>query len=98
MAYRAGEPRNDQWIKLDNPWSRVTGEKTVTLWAGDLEAKPTLLVGTKSGAVYVLDALTGELTAKSATTGSPVVRFLSSPQGVLAAHGDGTVESIALQP
>jgi hypothetical protein len=70
----------------------------VTLWAGDMgdDGQPELLVGAKSGAIRVLDAVTGEPEGMSTPTGSPVVRFLEADGLILAAHTDSVVELISL--
>ena len=97
IAYRAGAPRNDHWIMLETPWTRVIGERIRVLWAGDANGDGTVevLVGAKSGVVHALDALSGELVARSRATGSPVVDFARSATGVLGVHGDGVVEALA---
>ncbi len=98
IAYQVSEPRNDQWITLDTPWSQVIGERISALWAEDVtgDGGGELVVGAKSGAVHVLDALTGEVLGRTQATGSPIVSILAGEGCVLAVHADGIVETIGV--
>jgi hypothetical protein len=96
IAYRPGEPRNDQWITLEAPWSYVIGERISALWAGEPkgDGAAVLLVGTKNGAVHVLDAATGALGGGTKPTGSSVVCFADSADGAFAVHAHGMVHKV----
>ncbi len=95
VAYRPGEPRNDQWITLEVPWSRVIGEKISALRTASADGDAAvLLVGTRKGAVHVLDATTGVPIGGTQPSGSSVVCFEDSAEGPLAVHADGMVHQV----
>ena len=96
IAYRPGEPRNDQWITLEVPWTHVIGEKISALCVEEPKEgeAPVLLVGTKKGVVNVLDAATGTLIGGTQPTGSSVVCFADSTDGAFAVHADGMVQEV----
>lgn len=97
-ARRAKPPRPDEWIHFDTVWSLVIGHKISRLTTADVDGDGAaeLLIGHKSGAVRVVDALTGETEALSAATGSPVVGFDRDGARVLVLHADGLVEMLAV--
>ena len=93
-AWRAQPPRGDEWIALDTLWKLVIGRRITGLTTADADrdGEPELLIGMKSGAVRVVNALTGKTEALSAATGSPVVGFRPDGQQLLVLHADGRVE------
>ena len=100
IAYRAVQPRTDEWLILDAVWTRVTGARITCLWSGDPgQGGPAhLLVGTKAGAAIILDPATGDITGRSSPTGSPVIGFVRAAQGLLAVHADGACELLRIIP
>ncbi len=93
-ARRAQPPRGDEWIAFDTLWSLVIGRRIACLTTADADrdGEAELLIGMKSGAVRVVNALTGETEALSAATGSPVVGFRRDREQLLVLHADGLVE------
>jgi len=96
MAFRAEQERNDQWLITPKQWSKVVGERVTALEVSEVDGQPRLLVGTGPGALWALDATTGEPVAKAAPAGSPVVTIITEGSSALVVHADGTVRALTL--
>ncbi len=96
IAWRNQQDRNDEWVNLDSPWSRVLGGRISALGVIETAAGARLLVGMEDGSVRVLDATTGEDVARTVATGSPVVGIIARDIEALIVHADGVVEALAI--
>jgi len=88
-----GSPRDDVNIHAVG-WSEVIGRKVSSLWAGDLDGAGggQVIAGTADGGLFRLDAATGEVLGTTEATGSAVVDFVMTSQGVAAVHADGMMQ------
>ncbi|MBD3291743.1 MAG: hypothetical protein GF393_02375, partial [Armatimonadia bacterium] len=100
VTFRAERERNDQWLVIPQQWAAVIGERITALGVLENGAAARLLVGTNSGAIWLLDAATGEALTRIAPTGSPVAQIRVSAGGTgfqpvaVAVRADGTVSRI----
>ncbi|MEA3402335.1 MAG: hypothetical protein U9R79_13950 [Armatimonadota bacterium] len=93
IAYHEDETREDERLDAGG-WTQIVGRKVMSLWAGDLDGDGDgeVLAGTTDGALHLLDAASGDLVGKTEPTGSAVVGFAVTPDGVAAVHADGLLE------
>jgi len=77
-------------------WTAPVGERISRLWVGAMPGREgeVLLAGTNSGGVLAFDPESGEPLGRCAPTGSPVLCFVASQDGILAAHADGTMQTV----
>jgi len=94
VAYHEDEPREDGSLDADGGWTQIVGRKVTRLWAGDITGDGTgeVLAGTTDGGLHMLDAASGDLLGASEPTGSPIVDFVATADGVAGVHADGTLE------
>jgi len=94
MAVQAGGSK-ERNIPPNILWTSILGQKINSLWVEEQDNDDTvLLVGTKAGSVFNLDAKTGSVLGRSKPTGSPVVKFLNVVDGALAVYSNGMVGKI----
>ncbi|MEA3403114.1 MAG: VCBS repeat-containing protein [Armatimonadota bacterium] len=96
LAWRNDEERTDQWLKLEQLWSCVVGERITALGVVETGAEPMLLVGTRGGATWLIDGLSGHAVARGEPTGSPVVHITAEDEGAVVTHADGRLERLPL--
>jgi len=105
MAYRAAERREDRWITMNVAWHRNLGEKATTLLTADVDGDDDgeLLVGTKAGNLFILNAEDGAQRAVYCQPhGSPIISLLvgdfddDGKKEILVVRQNGTLNLLAL--
>jgi hypothetical protein len=94
VAFRAERERDDQWLVIAQQWAAVIGERITALGVRAEAGSVRVLAGTNSGAVWLLDASSGDVLARTAETGAPVTQIRISADRALAIRADGTVSRL----